>query len=169
MSYYTRWSTQRHFPASFAHLRAEIRRIRPDAKLVSVRHQANLQHVLGWSAGQTKGLLRFCCLDDVNYRLSTRYLDGHFLFERSAARRLEQAGLVRQELLETELTFHWSELHHIRGEELVRFYEDCFQCRQPEEVYRWPLFCSGEQDYPVYAWSLYGWAQEQKREGATTH
>jgi hypothetical protein len=69
-----------------------------------------------------------------------------------------------QSVYASELSFHFSELDAVTGEDLVRFIGDCFRFpAQPESIWRWPLFCH-DQSYPHYAWSRLGQSKETEFE-----
>jgi len=104
--------------------------------------------------------------NEISFRLKTVYWHE---FRDRIARVWKDHRLKYTNCYGSELSFNHTEIEKIDGPGLVAFMEDCFRLAEADsnrldsEFYRWPMFC-GDQSYPNYAWSKFGWDEQTKRD-----
>jgi hypothetical protein len=128
--------------------------------------------LIAWCLGEERFYFYLGAYNEIIYRLVIRNrvsideLPKHFWMIKIGPHAQDEVFNHAEPRHHSELSFHFTEVSSIKGNDLVRFAGDCFQCADNQDIYPWPLFFESGKWKRRYAWTLLGKIEQTKREHA---
>jgi hypothetical protein len=152
-------STKTLSRATIDYLAAQVRGvIEPKGGEVLIRRKLNL---IAWKLREERGYVSVGCYSTVSFRLRI----SAWVYPYEVPKRFQMPRPRGNGQRDTELSFHFSEVHLITGSDLVRFVRDRYRHHcQSDLIYRWPLFFASGRWGVDYAWTVLGHTEQRKYE-----